>query len=160
MKINYIFILFLILFSCGLNTNEKKLQGNWYACLKGGEYFEMYIDKDKYRYVTSFGLIFDWNEYRMKDETMIQIESASCDSIIVNESQINFINKNQFEFIDTIGSKIQWTFYRIEDEVIYYDNDSIMINEAKKRSTKVNCPDLRTDEEKLQDSLLLNIDYY
>lgn len=135
---------------CKSNLVSDEIQGNWSCCTYGGDYFELYFQDDKYRYVTDFGLIFPWDKFQVNGDSLFQESQATNGTRNTEKSRIEIIDKNTF--ILHFENRKPWTFRRIESELIISEVDSINLANTKFRSLKTKCQDQRSYEERTNDS--------
>ena len=70
-------ILIIIAFTtlnCEFRISKTEISGNWYSCAKNGDYVEMHIKGNKYKYSTDFGNPTNWNEFEIRSDTLIQYD--------------------------------------------------------------------------------------
>ena len=150
----------LILASC-VNSFGDKFEGHWYYCGHAGEYQEIHIFPDKYfRFYSSL----DWNSphsYTIENDTLF-----SSDTLInwrdkngnpaIVETVITQVSKDQ---LSVKLSNHECIFYRMTEEfdlnIDQYTLDEISENKFYTREEHFSCPDLRSLEEKQEDSLML-----
>jgi len=138
----------LFLLSCTSNKQENKLTGNWYSCAKNGDYIEMFVKDNQYRYSSNFGTITPWSEFKISGDTLIQFDKHNIeDSLFTNKAIIEFVDKKQIR-LDHLTSDETWVFYKIDETIKNNITDSIILRETMHRSLEINCVDYRTDEEK------------
>ena len=70
---NFIIIIGLsFLLSCYTDKQVNKITGNWYNCAKNGDYIEMFVKENQYRYSSNFGIITPWSEFKISGDNLIQ----------------------------------------------------------------------------------------
>ena len=151
----------LFLLSCNSNKQENELTGNWYSCsyAKNGDYIEMFVKENQYRYSSNFGTVTPWSEFKISGDTLIQFDKHSTeDSLITNKAIIEFVDKKQIR-LDYLTSDETWVFYKINETIKDNLIDSEILRETMRRSREIKCDDTRTDEEKRKDSLLKEINF-
>ena len=152
---------FLFLLSCNSNKQENELTGNWYSCsyAKNGDYIEMFVKENQYRYSSNFGTITPWSEFKISGDTLIQFDKHSTeDSLITNKAIIEFVDENQIK-LNYLTSDETWVLHKIDETIKNNITDSMILRETMRRSLEINCVDYRTDEEKRKDSLLKEINF-
>ena len=75
---------------CKSNKIENEIHGNWSCCSYRGDYFELYIQNDKYMYVTNFDLIFPWEELYIKGDSLFQFKEAINGTRSIMKSRIEY----------------------------------------------------------------------
>lgn len=142
--------------SCNSNNSLKyNLTGNWRTCTNDGSYFELFMTDSSYRFATSYGLMTEWSRYSIKGDTLIQqskvLNITYPDSFFIAKAIINRTSNESFT-LDYLTSNEKWIFHRLEEEIKQNEPHKILMG-INKRADKIDCPDLRTKEEKKQDSL-------
>jgi hypothetical protein len=148
-------LLTLLMFCVNCSYNEKPIQiiGNWFTCGKDGFYDEIYFKDSVYMQSASNGMITNWSKYHLKNDTLIHYYSdVYKDSLKINKAIITFKNENEFT-LNYITSKEFWTFNRIIEPINQLLNRDTIKKNTLIRSNLINCPDLRSKEEKEKDSL-------
>jgi hypothetical protein len=150
-----VYIIFLLTVICGCNSkkNENAISGHWYSCAKNGDYVEMHIKNNRYKYSSDFGLVSEWNELKVKGDTLIQYDKFLFeDSLLTNKAKFNLTHKDEFK-LKYLTSDENWTFSRIDMEIGNIEDNSVLINKTIERSKGRKCSDYRTEEEVKKDSL-------
>ena len=150
-------IIFLVsivfLEACSLTKEKNEFSGNWYTCGKDGLYDELLIKGNKFKQSASNGIITQWCEFKIKGDTFTTFDPYKFkDSVVINKAKITFVNKNEI-MLDYITSDEHWTFYRLDESINNVDDNDKLGKSTNSRSLKYHCPDLRTKEEKMKDSL-------
>lgn len=158
-KIITIFILTAIILSCQNNSDKNNLYGSYSSCGEDGVYGELKIT-DKYTLkltsksdeiaffrskVVDSHLIISLFEQIQHNDTLTIIEQSK-DKIVLKSAN----NWEEYEF-RKVGFKI--------DEIDSTNLESWKkktLSDFKKRAESKNCPDLRTDEEKVDSVLRLD----
>lgn len=155
-------ITFLILntfLSCSTEDNKTKILGSWYSCSSNGDYVEMHIKENQYKYSTDFGIVTKWNEFEIKGNTIFQYDKYVFeDSTIVNKANLYFLEEGMLT-LEYFTSDEDWVFHRLDKAIINIDDNAILNQETKERSNARKCIDQRTEEEKKKDSLDTQVDF-
>jgi hypothetical protein len=159
-------ILSLMLFACQNETIEENLIGNWYHCDKNGDYSEIHISSDYFEIYPSQSAptMNAKSFYRLLHDTII-FSSEPIDSarnLVI--ARIHFISHNELSWQVLSDSLLEPAILkRLEFPVTKFPENSSKQNvnkwatvfeeEFNERKKIIACPDLRTHEEVLQDSL-------
>jgi hypothetical protein len=165
MKHISILILTIILIFTSIRCNiQNKITGNWYNCQKNGIYIEFYVKDNYFNFCTEYNLIPDKYTFKCKSNTLIYLDPYR-DSLKFIRVRVSFPTKNTmiWKYIDMDDS---WTFKRINENIREIPDSltsmnfkeimkisDLIVEDAKRRSKIINCPDLRTKEQKRIDSL-------
>ena len=153
----YIIPVLFIIIGCKPIKNDARFSGHWYSCAKNGDYIELHIKNNEYKYSTDFGDPTNWNEFEVKGDTLIQYNGFIFeDSTVIDKAKFHFIDKNEF-ILEYLTSDESWTFQRLDEEIKNVENNLALKNETIERSKIRKCIDNRTDEEK--DSLDVILDF-
>jgi hypothetical protein len=159
MKLLFFTIVTIIFISCNTCNDKNNFSGNWYTCGKDGNYYELLIKDHVFKYSTKNGLITEWYEFKISDDTLIYNDPyLHKDSVLIIRSKISFINKDEME-LDFTTSDEKWIFYRINETINDIDNNEKLLTGTKQRAEKAGCTDKRSEEEKQQDSLMKKNDF-
>lgn len=146
-------ILLTIISGCSIQKNTHSINGNWCACSTSGDYIEMYVVEDQYKYVTDFQYHQDWNEYSISGDTLIQSNVVDLfDTIFQNKGIIRFISESQIS-INYLTSDEFWVLNKLKEPITDLNNDSLLIAAVEHRSALANCQGLRSGKERANDSI-------
>lgn len=152
--------LFAILFTLLLSscqTTKNEFSGNWYTCDNKGGYFELIIRDHSFKYSTSYGLVTDWYKFNVSGDTLTYADPYLFkDSVITVKSKISFNNDGEMTQ-NFITSDETWVYHRINESIENIDDKEKLKSDTKKRAEQIACPDMRSTEEKQQDSLMKDI---
>jgi hypothetical protein len=163
MRYLIILLTFILILSCKKNDNSELLIGTWTKCNESGQYFEWKIDKNN---ILILGLL--------KDDIAIFENTILDNSLIMKGVNCELPNEvDTLVFVDKSKNKIilktSWNnqiieLTRIENSIEKIDSTDIenwtkqTIFKFKERGEHFNCPDLRTEKEKMIPSLEIDID--
>lgn len=135
---------------------QEKIVGTWYKCNKDGSYNEYKIT-DHYLIMVSSKSDFVWiHRVKQIDNGIILSDfDSSVNRLMTNNDTLIILSKTKSKTI--LKSSLTWD--KLELKKANFDFDKIdstnldswknkTISEFKKRAELINCPDLRTDEEK------------
>ena len=152
-------LLLLLIFGCEPAKNDGLISGHWYSCSKNGDYFEMHIKNNMYKYSSGLGVVSEWNEFKLKGDTLIQYDKFRFeDSIVINKATFYFTDKDELK-LEYLTSDENWIFHRINEEVENIEDNLVLRDETIERSKARNCIDSRTKEQRSMDSLERVIDF-
>ena len=140
----------ILALGCRSSNIESEIEGNWSCCSHRGDYLELYIQNGKYRYVTDFDLIFPWEKFYVKGDSLFQEDNTVEGPLRIAKSKIEIIDHNSF--ILHFENENPWVFNRIEEQIDISGNNSMNLRNTEQRGTKMNCEDQRTKEEIKKDS--------
>jgi hypothetical protein len=161
--LKYLFIFFLVL-GCQ-KTNEKHVAiGTWNRCNKDGSYIEYKITEQYMLILTSNRpnevIIFG---NKVLDDNLISYQLKNGTKILQDNDTLVTVKKSS----DKVILMSTWGYDKYELNKAEFDYDKIdstnlekwksqTLTEFKKRAESINCPDLRTEEEKIVP--VLNLD--
>lgn len=152
-KIVFTISILLLIFSCKTELKASKISGSWYSCAHNGDYIEMHIKGNKYKYSMDFAAPINWNEFEIKQDTLFQYNNYIFpDSLIINKATIKFTDNETLK-IDYFTSDESWTFKKLNEDIANIENDFKLQLETIQRSKNAKCIDYRTEEEKKRDSI-------
>jgi hypothetical protein len=155
----YIVFLLTIIYGCEFANNDKVISGHWYSCAKNGDYIEMHIKNNKYKYSTDFGIASKWNELIVKGDTLIQYDKFLFeDSIVTNKAKFELTDKGELK-LEYLTSAESWTFFKIDEQIGNIEDNLVLRDKTIERSKERKCIDYRTREEINKDSLDGVIDF-
>lgn len=132
-------ILLLALQSCSLEKEAQNISGNWSACVRDGDYIEMFVVNHKYRYSTGTGLITNWKEFKIEADTMYYFNNdPNMDSVITVKSRIQYIRKNKMKLKFSATGEV-WKLKRIEEAIPDLENRANIMKGTQTRSLSAPC---------------------
>lgn len=141
------------IFSCKTKSTNSFIIGNWYGCTQNGDYIEMHVKGNLYKYSTDFSNPTNWNKFEIKSDTLIQYDKFMYpDSINVNKAILKFSKSEELKLKYFISGE-SLTLSKLDDKIENIENNILLKIETIERSKKVKCSDLRTEKERKKDSL-------
>ena len=150
-------LLLLIIFlapSCQKQSVENPLIGTWSRCLDDGRYAEFRISHNLTVFLTSEFEHIALIDSEIKNDTLINRKGINSSLLFENDTLVL-----TYQSANKIILKSKWNYTlelnRIEDNIGKIDSLNLedwekeTFREFKKRAEIKNCPDLRTDEEKI-----------
>lgn len=132
-------ILLLALQSCSLENEAINFAGNWSGCVREGDYIEMLVKKNQYRYSTGTGLVTNWKEFKIEGDTVYYFNNdPNMDSLITVKSRIQYIRKNKMKLKFSETGEV-WRLKRIEEAIPDLENRANIIKGTQTRSLSAPC---------------------
>lgn len=155
----HIALVLLLLFGCTARKNVALLSGHWWGFSKYGDYVEMHIKHNAYKYSTDFTKPTDWNAFEIKGDTLIQYAKFLFpDTIFISKAKFHYTDKGDL-VLEYLTSNEDWILHKLEEDIENIENNPLLRYETIKRSKKRKWIDRRTDEERKRDSLERIIDF-
>lgn len=159
MKNLIILLVLIIVVSCNSSKTTIDISGNWYSCARNGDYIEMFVNDNKYKYSSNFGTITHWDKYQISGDTLIQFNTNLLDdSLFINKALIEKNNDDRF-ILNYLTSVETWEMHRIKGDINIYKSDKKMLEETLQRAAIIACPDFRPEDEKQEKSIEETIEF-
>lgn len=152
MKRIYLILIILLNLSCTITEEPNIIIGSWYKCLKNGEYQEFKFSNDYMIQLTT----------EFEDQISFFNNNVQDSSVIISGINVSVINGIDTLLIIPKSSNVialrnrygEFELKRLEGDIPDIDstNFDVWKSNALKdfniRASQMNCPDLRTEEEK------------
>jgi len=157
-----IFVLFIV-FSCQKTNEKHSAIGTWNKCLKDGSYFEYKITDAYIMVLTTKSEVIIFFRNKLTDKGLIMSEFENGADLLINndtlitvsESENKVVLKSTYTYETYEFNKAEFKIDKI-DSLNLKSWKSKTLSEFKKRTELANCPDLRTEEEKVIPTLELD----
>jgi hypothetical protein len=156
MKYLKILFVFFLLLGCQKSTNEHIAIGTWNRCNKDGSYWEYKItDQYMLMLTTSSNEIWLFKN-KVIDSSLVLSKFKNGLGLLINndtlvtvkQSKNKVVLKSTYTWDNIELNKAEFDFEKIDSSNLEsWKNKTLM--EFKKRAESVNCPDLRTESEKI-----------
>jgi hypothetical protein len=152
MKNIYIVLILTLNLGCSKPEKSNNIEGSWYQCLKNGAYQEFKINKDyMIQLTTEFEDQVSFFKSNIQDSLLIvsginvSVINGTDTLIVIPKSSNTIVFKNRY---------YEFELRRLNVDIPDIDSTkfdvwkSKTLKNFKTRSDQMNCPDLRTEEEK------------
>jgi len=164
--ISILIITVILIFTSIRCKEQKRITGNWYYCQKDGLYIEIYVKDNFFKFCTESNLTPGKYTFKYKSKTLVYYDPYKLnDSLKFIKVRVSFPTKNTMIW-KYIGIDESWTLNRINENIREFPDSLNSVNfaetmklyeqvveDTKRRSKIINCPDIRTEEQKRIDSL-------